>query len=85
MAQNKQLKAEQKWLESTQNKLKKFISSPYWDSIELSDLHFSIVTSIMNTSNVQLLSPSINERVVDILLETIKNKLEKAKQNCRTR
>ena len=81
MLNDKELKEEQKWFKSVKTKLGKYISSIYWDSIKLSDLQFSIVTHIMNTDNVQFLSPSINERTVDILLDSINNKLKKAKQN----
>ena len=76
---------EQKWLEAVQKKLKKYISSPYWDSIYISNVYLDIITQIMNTTNVKLLSPLINERITDDILKDIQTKLNKAKTNSKTR
>lgn len=75
---------EQKWLNSTKLKLQKLISSPYWDDINISNLQLQIITHIMNTSNVNMLSPSINERLTNILIDDLKQKLHNAKQNCKS-
>lgn len=80
---DKEQKEEQAWLNSVKRKLFKCISSPYWDCIHISDLQLSIIMQINNTTDVKKLSPAINERIVDILLEDIKTKLTNAKKNDR--
>ena len=70
---------EQIWLDGIKRRLTKYISNPKWDYLELSDLHMSIITTIMNCNDVNNLSPSINERVVDIIFERIKIKMSKIK------
>ena len=76
---------EQKWLESVQKKLIKYISSPYWDSLHLSDSYLSIISQLVNTKDVRKLSAGINERVTDILIEKIEKELKKAKQSDKTK
>lgn len=77
--EEKQLKEDEKWLKSVQKKFMKLISNLKWDCIELSNLQYDIISHIMNCKSVKKLSPSINERVVDQILETIKNKFNKVK------
>ena len=77
--QEQQLKEEQAWLNSVKRKLFKLISSPYWDCIHISDLQLSIVTHINNTTDVRNLSPVINERVTDMLIQDLTNKIKNAK------
>ena len=76
-------KEEQKWLEKTQSKFQKLISSPYWDSISLTELQMSIIKHIMNTKNVKMLSPSIDERIVDHVIDSLNKKIYTAKENCK--
>ena len=70
---------EQIWLDGVKRRLMKYIKNPKWDYLELSDLHMSIVTAIMNCDDVNNLSPAINERVVDIIFERIQNRMSKVK------
>ena len=70
---------EQIWLDGIKRRLIKYISNPKWDYLELSDLHMSIVTAIMNCDDVNKLSPSINERVVNIVFDRIKSQMSKIK------
>ena len=79
--QQKQHKEEQRWLESVQKKLAKYISSPYWDDIHLPNSLYDVLVQIMNTKNVNTLSMSINERVVEHLMATITKQLKQAKEN----
>ena len=82
---NKEEKQEQAWLEKTQKQLSKYISSPYWDDIKLSEIQISIITQIMNTKSVNKLSPLINERITDAIIENIKTKINNLKthQKCK--
>ena len=61
------------------NTLFKLISSPYWDCIKISDLQLTIITHINNTTDVRNLSPVINERVTDMLIQDLTNKIKNAK------
>ena len=75
---------EQKWLIKVQNKIRTLVSNPKWDYIQLSDLQLGILSSVMNAKRVNQLSPSINERVVEVLFGIIKKqfaniKLEKGR------
>lgn len=70
---------EQIWFEGVKRRLIKYINNPKWDYLELSDLHMSIVTAITRCDDVNNLSPSINERVVEILFERIRNRMSKIK------
>ena len=70
---------DQIWLEGVKRRLIKYINNPKWDYIQLSDLSMSIVTAITNCEDVKLLSPSINERVTDILFERIQSQMRKVK------
>ena len=79
----KQLKEEQKWLESVQNKLKKYICGPYWDDVCLSNVEYDIIKHIMNTQSVKTLSPSINERITDMIFDNIKKQINKLSQKCK--
>lgn len=72
---------EQKWLESVQNKLKKYISSPYWDDIYISNTYLDIIMQIMNTTNVNKLPLLINERLTEDILKDIQTKITKVKKN----
>ena len=76
---------EQKWLESVQKKLKKYILSPYWDSISLSDVYMGIINLIMQAKNVKELSPLINERITDQILNKIATEIQKAKRDAKTK
>lgn len=68
---------ENRWLKSIQNKLKKYINSPYWDDIKLSDTYLNIICHIMNATSVNQLSPSIDERITNCILERIKNEIKR--------
>lgn len=75
---------EHKWLIKVQNKIRTLVSNPKWDYIQLSDLQLGILSSVMNAKRVNQLSPSINERVVEVLFGIIKKqfaniKLEKGR------
>lgn len=70
-----------KWLKKVQNKLKRYISNPIWDCIELSDLNYSIIERIMNANKAKDLPYVINERLVDNLLETIDVKFKEIKKH----
>ena len=72
-------KQEELWLKQVQNKLAKLISNPKWDCIELSNLQLDLVSHIMKAESVKTLSPSINERVTDMLIDTIKEKFKQVK------
>ena len=72
----------QKWLINIQKQFAKLISSPYWDCIHIPDSYINIITLIMNTKNVTSLSPLINERLTDTILNTCKQKIKQAKKNC---
>lgn len=76
---------EQKWLKDVQRRLKKYISSPYWDDIKISDAYMSIVIQIMQTTNVKKLSPSINERITDQIFRRIKEEMQRLKGGARGR
>lgn len=78
---NKEQQEEVKWFKSVKTKLQKYISSPYWDDINLSSDYIGIITTIMNTKNVKDLPLLINERLTDTILDQIKTKINKAKQN----
>ena len=80
ITQKKQKSEEQKWLESVQRKLKKYISSPYWDCINLPDSFYSIISIIMQTNNVKHMSPCIDERVTDMILNKIEKEFKNIKQ-----
>lgn len=67
-------KEEQKWLESVQNKLQKYICSPKWDCIVLPSSQYDIISQIMKVKNVNELPVLINERIVDFILNNIKTK-----------
>lgn len=81
--EKQQLKEEQDWLNAVKRKLFKLISSPYWDCIHISDLQLSIITHINNTTNVRNLSPAINERITDMLIEELSIKIKNAKTQCK--
>ena len=68
---------DQKWLESVQNKLKKYISNPKWDCIVLPSSQYDIISQIMKVKNVEDLPVLINERITDFILENIKTKFSK--------
>ena len=72
---------EDKWLKKVQNKLKKYILSPIWDAIELSDTNYAILERIMNAEKANDLPYSINERVVDYLIEDIDKKYKQMKKH----
>lgn len=82
---NKEDKEEQLWFEGVKKKLAKFISSPYWDSIHISNSYIDIITLIMNTKKVNELSPLINERLTDQIINTIQKEIKEAKQNSKGR
>ena len=73
------LKQEEMWLKGVQKQFARLISNPKWDCIELTSLQLDLVTHIMRANSVKELSPSINERVTDMLIETIKEKFKKVK------
>ena len=70
---------EQVWLDGVKRRLQKYINNPKWDYLNLSDLYMSVITAIMNCNDVNMLSPSINERVVDMIFERIQNQMSKVK------
>lgn len=67
-------KEEQKWLKSIQKQLQKYISSWKWDCIELDDTDYSLINTIMNAKTPKDLPVLLNERLVDYILNKIKNK-----------
>lgn len=83
MDNKQQLKEEQAWLNSVKRKLFKLISSPYWDCIHISNTQLSLITHINNTNDVRKLSPAINERITNILIEDLTQKIKTAKFNCK--
>ena len=70
-----------KWLKKVQNKLKRYISNPMWDCIELSDLNYSIIMHIMNANKAKDLPYVINESLVNNLLKTIDDKFRETKRH----
>ena len=73
-------KEEERWLKNVQKKFTKYINSDIWDCIELSDLQYSILHHIMNAETVKELSPTINEKTVDFLLDAIDKKYKECKK-----
>ena len=72
----KEKREENRWLKSIQNKLKKLISDLRWDSIDLTDAEVDIVTFIMNANSIDELPLLINERIVEYIIEKVKNQFK---------
>ena len=70
---------EQKWLNSVKKKFMKYISNLNWDNIKLTDTELTIVTFIMNAKTPDDLPILVNERIVDHILEKVKNQLNNLK------
>ena len=77
---NKEYEEEKRWFNGIKRKLQKYIASPYWDDLNLSDSYIMVITTIMNTTDVKKLSPLINESLVNNILNTIQIKLKQIKE-----
>ena len=77
---NKEELEEKKWFEGVKRKLQKYISNPYWDDLNLSNTYITVITLIMNTTDVKKLSPLINEKLTNDILNTIQTKLKQVKE-----
>lgn len=74
--EEKYQKEELCWLKSIQKKFMKYISNPNWDNLTLTETEINIVTFIMNAKTPNELPLLVNERLVDHILEKIKNQLK---------
>lgn len=78
-------KEEQRWLVTTQKKLAKYISNPYWDDLDLPDWQYNVISQIMSTKNVKTLSAGINERITDMIFDRIEKELKQIKESSKGR
>ena len=74
--EEKDKKEEQRWLNSVQKKFKKYISNLNWDNLKLTETEMNIVTFVMNAKSPKDLPILVNERLVNHVLEKIKNQLK---------
>lgn len=74
---------EKRWFDSLKRKFIKYINSPYWDDLNLPESYMGIIVQIMNAKNVKELSPLINERLTDSILDTIQRKIKNIKDTSR--
>ena len=74
--EEKEKREENRWLKSIQNKFKKLISDLRWDSITLTDTEISIVTLVMNARTIEDLPLLINERLIEHIIEKVKNQFK---------
>lgn len=69
-------KEEQLWLNSIQKKFFKYISNPNWDNLKLTETEVSVITFITNAKTPNDLPILVDERLVDYILNKIKNQLK---------
>ena len=74
--EEKEKREENRWLKSIQNKFMKLISDLRWDSISLTETEMSIVAFVMNAKTADDLPVLINERLVDHIIEKVKNQFK---------
>ena len=77
--EEREKREENRWLKSVQNKFKKLISDLRWDSLELSDTEYMVVTYIMNAKDSNDLPVLVDERLVDFVLENVRTKMKSIK------
>ena len=70
---------EQLWFKSIQNKLKRRIANPRWDSLSLTTTEWDIIMFIAKAKSVNDLPLLINERITDNLLNKIDNQFKQMK------
>lgn len=71
---------EKRWFDSLKRKFTKYINSPYWDDLNLPESYMDIIVQIMKAKNVNELSPLINERLTDAIIETIQKRTKERKR-----
>ena len=76
MTEEEKYQEEQCWLKYIQKKFMKYISNPNWDNLTLTETEINIVTFIMNAKTPNELPLLVDERLVDHILEKIKNQLK---------
>ena len=77
--EEKEKKEEQRWLNSVKKKFMLYISNINWDNIKLTDTEISIVTFVMNAETPDDLPILVNERIVDYVLDKVRNQLNSLK------
>lgn len=75
----KEILEEERWLKTIQKQFQKLIADLRWDSITLTDTEMSIVTYVMNAKNVCDLPVLVNERLIDYIMEKVKNQFKNFK------
>ena len=76
---------EQKWLHNTQKRISKLICNPYWDEISVSENYLIIINEIINAKDVNMLSPVIDEYLVDYVLAKVEKQLNIVKNKSKTK
>ena len=71
MQEDKEKREEQLWFKSVQEKLKRRIANPKWDSLSLTKIEWDTVLFIAQAKSVGELPILINERVTDDLFKKI--------------
>ena len=71
MTEEKEYKEEQRWFKNVQNKLRRRINNPKWDSLSLTKIEWDTVLFIMKAKDVNELPVLLNERITDSLIEKI--------------
>ena len=64
-------KEEDSWFKSVQNKLRKRITNPMWDSLNLTKIEWDSVIFLAKAKTVNDLPVLLNERMVENLLKKI--------------
>lgn len=72
-------KEEQRWLKSNQRKFMKLISDCRWDCVELTDTEYLVVQYVMNAKTPNDLPILVDERLVNHILEKVKNQFSQMK------
>lgn len=75
----KEIREEERWFKSIQKQFQKLIADLRWDSVILTDTELSIVTCVMNAKNVGDLPILVNERLIDYIIEKVKNQFKNFK------
>ena len=70
-------KEELNWLKSIQKKFKKLIADCRWDCVELTETEYLIVKYVMNAKTPYDLPILVDERLVNHVIEKVKNKFSK--------
>ena len=70
-------KEELDWLNSIQKKFKKLISDCRWDCVELTETEYLVVKYVMNAKTPNDLPILVDERLVNYIMEKVKNKFAK--------